>query len=331
MKNKTRTLLFCSLQVVLLSLLLCGNTTAQIPDLQKLLQGRDTVRILVTDSGLGGYSVAAGIDSCLSANKYFKHAQIIFCNALPNSNFRYNELPDAQSKADVFSVVLSKMQKSFNPDVILIACNTLSVVYPITAFARTNTVPVIGVVELGVAAITDSLRSHPGSSTIILGTETTVQSGAHRELLLKKNIDDNRIITQACPNLESEIQVSPGSDMVSGLIEFYLEDISKPVNAEKKVFAALCCTHYGFSKALFQNKLNGLFKAATIINPNDEMIKLFSFPDFHHAGFGSTSIAVYSQAKFSEEEKSAIGALIAPVSQKAYKALEAYTQLEGIF
>lgn len=324
-------MLFCSLQVVLLSLLLCGNTTAQIPDLQKLLQGRDSVRILVTDSGLGGYSVAAGIDSCLSENKYFKQAHIIFCNALPNSNFRYNELPDAQSKAIVFSEVLSKMQQKFHPDAILIACNTLSVVYPLTAFARTSTVPVIGVVELGVAAISDSLRSHPGSSVIILGTETTVQSGAHRELLLKKNIADNYIITQACPNLESEIQVSPGSDMVSGLIEFYLDDMPIPVNTGNKIFAALCCTHYGFSKALFQNKLSSLFKAAIIINPNDEMIKLFSFPDSQHADFSSTSIAVYSQAKFSNEEKSAIGALIAPVSQKAYKALEAYTQLEGIF
>ncbi|MBI5726561.1 MAG: aspartate/glutamate racemase family protein [Ignavibacteriales bacterium] len=331
MKHRKRNLSFDSLQIVVLSLLLCVSNTAQIPDMHKLLQGRDSVRILVTDSGLGGYSVAAGIDSCLSAGRYFKHVSIIFCNALPNSNFRYNDLPDAQSKADVFSVVLSKMQQLFHPDVILIACNTLSVVYPVTAFARTSSVPVIGIVELGVAAITDSLARNPGSSAIILGTETTVQSGAHRASLLKENIDSNRIITQACPNLESEIQVSPGSDIVSGLIEFYLDDMPKPVSTEKKIFTALCCTHYGFSKTLFKNKLNSLFHEAVILNPNDEMVKLFRFSGASSVSTGTISINVYSQAKLSDEEITAIGALIAPVSQKAYKALEVYTRLEGIF
>ncbi len=322
-----------SYTTVLLFVLATGRLFPQTTDLSKVLINKDTVRILVTDSGLGGYSVAAGIDSVLSANKTFRHAQIIFCNALPKANFRYNELPDAQTKANVFSSVLYKMQNMFKPDVLLIACNTLSVVYPLTDFAKTTKTPVIGIVELGVKAITDSLNQNSGSCTIILGTETTIQSAAHKDMLIKNNIAPERIYTEACPNLESEIQVSPSSDMVAGLIEFYLDEIPKQNEnkGDTKTFAALCCTHYGFAKSFFDRKLRGIYPHVEIINPNDEMINLFAFKGVTAAKTTEISVSVYSQAELSAEEKQGIGKLITPVSSRAGESLEKYILLNGIF
>ena len=306
---------------------------AQRSDLSFLLSKKDTVRILVTDSGLGGYSVAAGIDSVLSANKSIKAVQVIFCNALPRANFRYNELADAKAKADVFSSVLQKMQDLFHPDVVLIACNTLSVVYPLTDFAKTTKTPVIGIVELGVKAITDSLKSNPGSSVLILGTETTIQSTAHRDLLLRNNIVSDRIITKACPNLESEIQADPSGDMVSSLVEFYLDEVPKPADTTSvnKTFAAFCCTHYGFAKPAFEKKLTSMYQQFQIINPNDEMIRLFVFPGTNVISESNVTISIFSQAELSAEEKEGIGKLISPVSPRAGKALDSYMLLNGIF
>ena len=314
-------------------ILTSANIFPQKDDISAILMKKDSVRILVTDSGLGGYSVAAGIDSVLTANRTFKYASVIFCNALPRANFRYNELPDAQSKADIFSSVLNKMQEMFSPDIILIACNTLSVVYPLTEFAKQGNTPVVGIVELGVKAITDSLSINPNASVIIMGTETTIQSEAHKQLLTKNNLAEERVITKSFPNLESEIQVDPTNDMVGNLIEYYLDELpmQSKEETENKIFAALCCTHYGFAKSAFENKLNSKYKHACIINPNDDMIKLFNFPDAPAYNESKVAIHVYSQPIISEDEKSGIGKFINTVSPKARKALEIYTKLNAAF
>ena len=320
-------------QLIVVILITSGSVFPQNAEILKRLAKKDSVCILVTDSGLGGYSVAAGLDSVISANKTFKNAHIIFCNALPRSNFRYNELPDAKAKADTFSLVLHKMQALFNPDIILIACNTLSVVYPYTEYAKTTDIPVIGIVELGVKVITDSLNNNPNSSIIVLGTETTIQSSAHKDMLLKNHIAEGRIVTKACPNLESEIQADPASDMTTNLIEFYLDELpqKQDTTADTKTFAALCCTHYGFSKPAFEQKLHAMYGKAQIINPNDEMIRMFSMPGSAPVPESKVTISVYSQAIISPEEKDGIGKLIRTVSPKAAKSLDAYTVLKGIF
>lgn len=294
---------------------------------------KSKIRILITDSGLGGLSVAAGIDSMLSARKAFERAEIIFCNALPESNFRYNQLPDADSKARVFSSVLSKMDSLFRPDVILIACNTLSVVYPLTAFSRTARTPVIGIVECGTEVLLDSLRANPGSVAAILGTETTIQSKAHENALFAEGIAAERITTQSFPNLESEIQTQPDGDMTANLIEFFLDEMKEKfsVPGNDKFFAALCCTHYGYAAPLFANKLKTVTPHPVIINPNSIMIRLFDNAGKPNVKKTKVTVSVFSQAPVSPEEADAIGRLITRTSEKTAKALKKYTRLRGVF
>jgi glutamate racemase len=297
-----------------------------------MLSKKDTVRILITDSGLGGVSVVAGIDSVLESNKIFARTEITFCNALPSAGFRYNELPDAKSKAQVFSGMLEKMQELYHPDVILIACNTLSVVYQLTEFAGKTTVPVMGIVELGAKTIADSLKANPNSSILILGTETTIQSDAYRQNLLTYGIDPSVIEGKACPNLESEIQVDPSSDMTANLIDFYIDEVSDHFKNNSGVcFVSLCCTHYGFAKDVFQKKLDAICKKAVIINPNATMIKTFAATTMLALEKSTTSVTVCSQAALSTEERESIAKLVRPVSIQTADALINYVQLQGIF
>ena len=319
--------------IALIILFCCiSNMYGKGNGLLETLSWKDTVRILITDSGLGGISVVAGIDSILESNKIFAKAEITFCNALPSAGFRYNELPDAKSKAQVFSGMLEKMQELYHPDVILIACNTLSVVYQLTEFAGKTTVPVMGIVELGAKTIADSLKAHPNSSVLILGTETTIQSDAYRQNLLRYGIDSSAIESKACPNLESEIQVDPSSDMTANLIDFYIDEVSDHFKNNNGVcFASLCCTHYGFASDVFQKKLNAVCKKAVIINPNATMINTFSDAMMPYLVNSTTTVTVCSQAALSAEERESIAKLVRPVSKQTADALINYVQLQGIF
>jgi glutamate racemase len=317
-----------------LCMLLCGigSVSGQGNSVLDMLSKKDTVRILITDSGLGGVSVVAGIDSVLTSNKIFANTEITFCNALPSAGFRYNELPDAKSKAKVFSGMLYKMQELYRPDFILIACNTLSVVYSLTEFAATTNVPVMGIVEFGAKAIADSMKASPKSAVLILGTETTIQSDAYRQSLLRYGIDSSAIEGKACPNLESEIQVDPASDMTSNLIDFYIDEVPDSYKSnDGTCFAALCCTHYGFAREVFQKKLDAVCKRAVIINPNASMIKTFADASRPALGKSKISVSVCSQAVLSLEERDSIAKLVGPVSHKTADALIRYVLLQGIF
>ena len=120
------------------------------PPLERL-QARQHLKVLVTDSGLGGLSVCGDLERKALARKAFESVEIVFCNALPEANLGYNNLDTPQRKARVFSDALGGMVKWYEPDIVLIACNTLSVVYPDTDISRTLKMPVVGIVDLVVS------------------------------------------------------------------------------------------------------------------------------------------------------------------------------------
>ena len=94
------------------------------------------VTIVVTDSGLGGLSVAADLAARLPASGIVQSARIVFVNAEPDAAFGYNDLKNDADKVRIFDGALSAMEARYKPDLILIACNTLSVVWPGTSTRR---------------------------------------------------------------------------------------------------------------------------------------------------------------------------------------------------
>jgi len=195
-----------ALLALLASFALTGASFAHDPndssDPWANLRTQDMITIVVTDSGLGGLSVVAEAERRLRTHGVFAEVELIFCNALFTAEGGYNSLPVRDDKVLVFSRALQGMQDHYAPDIILIACNTLSVLYRDTEFAATTETPVIGIVEDGVDLIADRMRTDDSARTIIFATETTVDEGTHKAALLQRNLPAERILTPPVRQLQ---------------------------------------------------------------------------------------------------------------------------------
>ena len=206
---------------------------------------RKKVTILVTDSGLGGMAIFAEIAARFQRDPIFPHVSLIYYNAWPEQNRGYNSLDGMQERIRAFDRALAGMRR-FQPDLVFIACNTLSVLYDRTAFSRTAEMPVIDIVRFGVEMVYEALSVSPDALAVILGTVTTIASRVHHDRLAERGIAPQRIVSQPCDQLATEIERGPGSTAVAAMIQTFMQQAADQVDSPASaVFAALCCTHFG--------------------------------------------------------------------------------------
>ncbi|NWF89295.1 MAG: aspartate/glutamate racemase family protein [Ignavibacteriaceae bacterium] len=295
---------------------------------------KEKISIVITDSGLGGISVCAGIEEKLRENNHFKEVNLIFFNALPQKGAGYNSMPNLETKAEVFNKALFSMVENYSPDLILIACNTLSVVFPFTEFSKISKTPVLGIVDFGVQMILEELKKNQNQTVMILGTQTTISSQVHKNMLKNNFVKEDQIVTQAIPNLESEIQKSSDSIEVKRLIEANLIDaINKSHNTNEPITAALCCTHYGFCKNTFQSAFEKLTnREVTILNPNELMINSIT-GEYNRNRFASAiiQIKVVSRAVIEDDEKNCVAKLVSEYAPQTAFALLNYKLNPNLF
>ncbi len=204
---------------------------------------------------------------------------MIYFNAWPEESRGYNHFPSKAHQADIFNNAMHAMGK-FHPDMILIACNTLSVVYPNTPFSQQTAIPVIGIVDHGVEMIFETLTKTPDSAVIVFGTPTTTNARSHADALIQKGIPEDRIINQGCIDLAGKIERNPFSETVQTMIrENVLQAAGKIKASESRigrpfstVYAALCCTHFGYRRELFIKEIKAeITDNVAILNPNERM------------------------------------------------------------
>jgi len=287
--------------------------------------------ILVTDSGLGGLSVFARIAAHLKKTSPWQDVSLIYFNSWPEQDKGYNHFKTMDQRAEVFNNAMNAME-NFKPDMILIACNTLSVIYPFTPYSRDTKTRVSGIVDHGVQLIHENLISDPDSQVIIFGTPTTIAEKSHGKKLVKMGIDPNRIFNQGCVNLAGKIERNPFSSDVSKMIDTNVsEAVSKIHNPSGKVYAALCCTHFGYCRDLFQNSISEHLKEGVIIlNPNQRMAD-HVISDHVMEDSGKTDVfspdirmQVVSRVFWEPERIDAYARLLKDVSLKTVAALAAY-------
>lgn len=291
--------------------------------------------ILVTDSGLGGLSVFAAIANQIIKGSSFDKINLVYFNAWPCTDKGYNHFPDMETKARVFSKALDAMA-SFNPDSILIACNTLTVIYPFTEFAQASPIPVTGIVDHGVEMIYEQLDQDEESRVIIFGTPTTTGEGTHKAALIKKGIEPSRIINQGCVNLAGKIELNPFSREVSQMIDENAKQAAAKLSGYGgKVFAALCCTHFGYCKDQFTQglKAHTLAQEITILNPNTRMADQACQNRTGQPSGTTTKISleIVSRVPWEEGKIDAYDRLLAPVSSLAVDALKSYRMDTDLF
>lgn len=291
--------------------------------------------ILVTDSGLGGLSVLADLEAGLRASRAFRSVTLVFANALPDTTRTYNEMATRAEQVATLDRALDGMVAAYRPDLVLVACNTLSVLYPQTRFAARGVVPVLGIVDAGADAIRERLRGDPAAAALLLGTPTTISAGSHARALAARGVDAGRVVGQACPGLETEIQAEPAGDLVRGLVEAYAGQAHDALSrlSPRRVVAGLCCSHYGYSRKVFEEVLPAeLGVPVDVVDPNAEMsrallarVRAGAFPAT------STRVEVVSRAEIRPGEREAIAALVGVRSPKTADALRGYRRRADLF
>ena len=152
------------------------------------------MHILITDSGVGGLSVCAYLEHYLRTQGTTEPVRLTFVNAAPSNEAGYNAMASRQQKVDYFDRFLQRVADKYSPDLIYVACNTLSVLLADTGFAKASTIPVRGIVE----------------------------AGGHR-LLQGHGIGAERIISQACPNLADVISEDRQGALALERIEHFVQ------------------------------------------------------------------------------------------------------------
>jgi glutamate racemase len=289
--------------------------------------------LVVTDSGLGGLAIAAGLVRRYLRERPARDLDITYFNALPGVNQGYNRIPDLAGRARMFDRALAGMER-FRPDLILIACNTLSVLYGRTGFARSGRVPVIDIIGYGLDLIQARWQERPESRILVLGTQTTIESGAHAAGLAARGVPAGAILGQPCDGLASAIELGPDRPEVRALIERYLDQAAaRCPDRSGPLLAALCCTHFGYSLPVWRQALADRFTGpVTLLDPNQAMVDGVAL-DLGDTGSGGgrVDLQVVSRAPMDAQEVGAMAAAVEPVAPLAAEALRRYRHDPSLF
>ena len=289
--------------------------------------------ILVTDSGLGGLSICADMAARLVASQQFRNLSVVYFNAWPLQDKGYNFLEDDAARIRIFGNAIRSMNR-YSPDLIFIACNTLSVIFQQAQLAAVSRAPVVDIIDCGIDRIVTALAGDPVSPLLLLGTRTTIASGVHARRLLERGVDRSRIARQDCHGLAGAIERDPQSPRVRSLVEQFMARAAAVLPpAAEQIYAVLCCTHYGYSQVLIKESLSRHTGArVAIINPNQAMSDFISVESLP-ARFQSVNlnVDVVSRVPLSARKISAIAALIEPVSPQTALALKNYRHIPDLF
>lgn len=227
-------------------------------------------RIIVCDSGLGGLNIAARF--CNTGAPGLEACELIYFNAYPEAGMGFNKLPSSRSQEDLLQTVLESMEK-FSPDMCLIACNTLSIVYEKLAARYTPGFPVLGITGAALEGMYGALQKEPASSLLVLGTKTTVDSGLYIRRLTDRQIHPSRLASLACPGLATALESDPRAPETVGMIERCARAAAELLPGNIPVLhLALCCTHFEFAGDLWTEKFSRFFTGRiNIVNPNSLM------------------------------------------------------------
>jgi glutamate racemase len=296
----------------------------------------DLVLLAITDSGLGGLSICAALERDLRGSRLAGHVAMAYVNAWPEESHGYNDLPDTSSRAAVFDRALARMA-AMGADHLLIACNTLSILYPATRFSRSAPFPVKGIVDAGVTLFTGALRAAPDASIVLLGTRTTVASGTHRDRLVESGIAPERIAGVSCHGLATAIERDIDGPGVGELIAACAREVRGVRPPGERVFVGLCCTHYGYVAPRIGAELaRALGREVVTLDPNMQMVQdvmadlgLALVPD--RAAEERPTVEVVSKVTLDERTRTGIAGLVRAVSPATADALVSYRHVPALF
>lgn len=317
----TRRVLPALVAAVLWAACAAGGKPASFADAARR---KPDVTIVVTDSGLGGLSVAADLAARLPASGIVKSARIVFVNAEPDPAFGYNDLRNDGDKVRIFDGALSAMEARWKPDLILIACNTLSVVWPRTEHAKAGGVETVEIVGLGAGLIRRELAATPDATALVFATKTTIESEAHKKLLVAQGVAPDLVVGEACPKLAGAIERgSASAETVSYVNKFVADALEKRTTKGGPLVVSLNCTHFGYVKPLWEQAFAAAgHPGVKVLDPNSLMTDVV-LREGGEKRFPRTAVTVEAVSKVPVDEgaRANLAALLRKTSPETADAL----------
>ena len=227
------------------------------------------MRIGITDSGVGGLSVCAELEALLGRSPIGEDVEILYLNAALQDDFSYNSMPSRQQKLEAFDRFLDNTTQKYRPDLLFIACNTLSVLFRDPCFDAYREIPILGIVEAATKEIVSVFHETSDSHIVVFATPTTVAESTYSHESVRAGVPADRIVQQACPDLPDAISNDYSGALATGLLKDYVPAALQQFPAMPgKVLAFLGCTHYGYQARLFKELLHQHVESVHILNPN---------------------------------------------------------------
>jgi glutamate racemase len=226
------------------------------------------------------------------------------------------------------------LEDTFNPDLILVGCNTLSAIYDDTNFAKQTRTPVKGIIDAGVDLASEALRAHPESKIILFATQTSVAQNTHKNSLMKKGFLPERIVYQACPELAKYIETDYKGDETDMLIFAYVDEALQKINIHSaQLLVSFNCTHYGYSLDLWKNAFRSLgTEPVAFLNPNTKMNDFLFRPQYQDRFKNTdTAIRIVSMVEIGKKKVESLGSFLHSISPQAVEALQKYEWKEDLF
>ena len=272
------------------------------------------MRIAVCDSGLGGLDIAARL--------WMKggEGELFYFNVWPEPDRGFGKM-EPQERVTVWERAFDGIM-AYKPDLLIIGCNTLSVVHRRSGRRNDPRGKVLDIVDAAVEVCGGFLRGNPEKKLLILGTAETVNSGCYKNMLVDSGIAPERIDGLPLPGLATLIENAPESEEVAGRIRAGLAEAEAAVGTLRAHALGLCCTHFGYVAPLW----NEIFKPAALLNPNEVILKNVSFPE----GQGGISVTFISKIPLSEKKIAGMKGLFSDAPPVA-EALENYRYVPELY
>ena len=294
------------------------------------------MKIVITDSGLGGLSVCAQLIHLLKNYSVPENSdppsyeiKITYVNAVPSNDRGYNSMSGKQEQIETFKKIISNTVRMISPDNIFVACGTLSVLLNQMTHPGENSVKIEGIVSIGIQLLVDNLIKFPKAKAIIMATPTTVSNNCFQSELLKNGIAKNQIFAQSCPNLANEISNDPEGSTVGKRIQYWVKKSLQQLqgNTTDHMILFLGGTHYSYHENMCKMAfINEGCSKLTVLNPNyaaAEKLKNYVLDDqsIYPVLKNSFSIDFLTPYAIPEQEKITLNKLLSPISPETGQAL----------
>jgi glutamate racemase len=289
------------------------------------------LRIGITDSGVGGLSVCAELEARLRQSPVREDIEIIYLNAAIEDDYSYNSMPDRQTKLQAFDHFLFSVRGKYQPHLLFIACNTLSVLFQDSCFDHHRHISIEGIVGSGTREMLAAFTHDNDVSFIVFATPTTIVEGVYGKALRGHGVPANQVIEQACPGLPDAISNDGSGLLASQLLRKFVPAALEQFDSSlSNVVAFLGCTHYGFQAGQFKRVLQELVPKAQVLNPNQGAVDTIFSRLKTEPGHGSLTVKFITRYAIPDVVISSLSAYIGELAPGTLSALKNFVHLPGL-